>query len=61
VPIWLLTYNYGRNAYQVLVNGYTGKIAGKHPYSMWKIALLILIALVVVGLIVLVGGNAGFQ
>jgi hypothetical protein len=28
---------------------------------MWKIALLILIALVVVGLIALVGGNAGFQ
>jgi hypothetical protein len=62
VPIWLLTYNYGRTAYQVLVNGYTGRIAGKHPYSVWKILLLILFALIVVGLVALFGGgDAGFQ
>ena len=48
VPIWLLTYNYGRKAYQVLVNGYTGKIAGKHPYSVWKVLLLILAILAAV-------------
>jgi hypothetical protein len=58
----LLTYNYGRTAYQVLVNGYTGRIAGKHPYSVWKILLLILFALIVVGLVALFGGgDAGFQ
>jgi hypothetical protein len=62
VPIWLLSYHYGRNAYQVLVNGYTGKIAGKHPYSVWKIALLVLLALVVLALLVMFGGGeAGFQ
>jgi hypothetical protein len=53
VPLWLLTYNYGRKAYQVLVNGYTGKIAGKHPYSVWKVLLLILLALVAVGVVLL--------
>ena len=57
VPIWLLTYNYGRTAYQVLVNGYTGKIAGKHPYSVWKILLLILLALIVVGVFVMLEGG----
>ena len=31
VPIWLLIYIYGRKAYQVVVNGYTGKIAGNIP------------------------------
>jgi hypothetical protein len=46
VPIWLLTYNYGRKAYQVLVNGYTGKIAGEYPYSWWKVLLLIILALI---------------
>jgi hypothetical protein len=46
VPIWLLTYNYGRSAYHVLVNGYTGKIAGEHPYSWWKVLLLIILALI---------------
>jgi hypothetical protein len=37
VPIWLLSYNYGAKAYQVIVNGYTGQIAGNRPYSVWKI------------------------
>ena len=57
VPIWLLTYNYGRKAYQVLVNGYTGKIAGKYPYSVWKVLLLILVILVVVGFVLVMQGG----
>jgi hypothetical protein len=60
VPLWLLTYNYGRQAYQVIVNGYTGKIAGKHPYSVWKVLLLIVLALIVVG-VVLVFQDAGVE
>lgn len=52
VPIWLLTYTFRATAYQVLVNGVTGRIAGKYPLSWWKIALLILVALIVVGLII---------
>jgi hypothetical protein len=46
VPVWLLTYNYGAAAYQVLVNGVTGSIAGTHPWSWVKITLLILLALI---------------
>ncbi|HVZ23446.1 MAG TPA: hypothetical protein VG871_20380, partial [Vicinamibacterales bacterium] len=52
VPVWLLTYNYGTKAYRVIVNGYTGKIAGRRPYSAWKIAFAALLA-VLVALIVL--------
>jgi len=48
VPIWLLTYNYGSRAFQVIVNGYTGKIAGRYPYSWWKIFFLIVAAIVAV-------------
>jgi predicted RNA-binding Zn-ribbon protein involved in translation (DUF1610 family) len=51
VPIWLLSYNYGHRAFQVLVNGYTGKIAGRYPYSWIKIALLVLAAIIAVILI----------
>jgi hypothetical protein len=47
VPIWLLTYNYGARAFHAVVNGYTGKMAGEYPKSPWKIALLVLLALVV--------------
>lgn len=38
VPVWLLTYTYGRRAYQVVANGYTGTLAGRYPKSPWKIA-----------------------
>jgi len=49
VPVWLLRYDYGRTSYQVVVNGYTGRIAGRYPYSVWKILLLVIVALVVIG------------
>jgi len=45
-PVWLLSYTYGRSAYQCAMNGVTGAIAGEYPKSPWKIALLVL-ALVV--------------
>jgi hypothetical protein len=47
VPVWLLTYIYGNRPWQVVVNGYTGDIAGEYPKSWWKIALLVLAALIV--------------
>jgi len=49
LPVWVLTYNYGAKTYQVLVNGCTGAIAGKHPLSAAKIILLVL-AILAVGL-----------
>jgi predicted RNA-binding Zn-ribbon protein involved in translation (DUF1610 family) len=57
VPVWLLSYNYGPRAFQVIVNGYTGRIAGRYPYSAWKIALLVLVAILVA--IVLITLNEG--
>lgn len=42
VPIWLVVYNYGTQNYQVVVNGYTGSIAGKYPKSWVKIFFAIL-------------------
>lgn len=53
VPVWLLTYNYGRGTYQVVVNGYTGALAGKYPKSWIKITLLVLAILAVVATVVL--------
>lgn len=53
VPIWLLTYNYAARNFQVVVNGYTGVIAGKYPKSWIKITLAILAGLALIGGIVL--------
>jgi Zn finger protein HypA/HybF involved in hydrogenase expression len=50
-PIWLLTYTYGSTIYQVLVNGVTGKMAGRRPWSRIKIALLVLLVLAIVVII----------
>jgi hypothetical protein len=51
VHVWLLTYTYGARAFQVIANGYTGKLAGKYPISVWKV--LLVVALVIVGIVIL--------
>ena len=32
-----MTYTYGAKPYQVLANGYTGKMEGTYPLSPWKV------------------------
>lgn len=46
VPVWLLTYTYGSHSYQVVINGYTGTIAGNYPLSWTKIVFAVLAAMV---------------
>ena len=57
VPIWLLTYNYGARAFRVIVNGYTGRIAGKYPISPWKVLFAALVILVVVLTVIAISNN----
>ncbi len=47
-PLWVLTYDYHGKSFQLVANGYTGKIAGRYPKSGWKIFFLVLAALLVV-------------
>ncbi len=49
VPVWLVTYSYHGTIYHAVANGVTGAIAGTRPWSWVKIALLVLLALVVLG------------
>ncbi len=53
VPIWLLAYNYGTRNYQVVINGYTGTIAGKYPKSWVKIFFAVLGILTAAGILIL--------
>jgi DNA-directed RNA polymerase subunit RPC12/RpoP len=46
-PVWSATYQFGSKTYFVLVNGFTGKIAGRYPISWIKVALSIAIFLVI--------------
>ena len=57
MPIWMLTYRKKEKTYTYAMNGYTGKIYGKLPISLPKLALLF--SAVTVGLsllLFLIGG-----
>ncbi len=53
VPVWLVSYTFGRKAFQTVVNGYTGAIAGDRPTSWTKIFFYIILPLMVLALIAL--------
>ena len=53
VPVWLTTYTCGPKSFQVVVNGYTGKMAGEFPLSWVKITFAVLGVLLVIFLIVM--------
>lgn len=53
-PLWLLSYSYGARKFQVVINGYTGAIAGRYPKSWVKITLAVLAAAAAIGILVLV-------
>jgi hypothetical protein len=57
VPIWLLSYVYGTRAFQVVINGYTGAIAGEFPKSWVKIFFLILAILAGIGVFALLANR----
>jgi hypothetical protein len=57
VPVWLAGYTYGHKSYQVVVNGYTGKMAGEHPLSWIKITLAVLAFILVVLVIFAAAGK----
>ncbi|HEX7318465.1 MAG TPA: hypothetical protein VF297_31450 [Pyrinomonadaceae bacterium] len=57
LPIYVGAYRFQEKVYQVVVNGRTGEVQGERPYSVWKIALLVLFILFVVLVLVLVFGR----
>src|SRR6185437_11426512 len=50
LPVYAGAYQYNGKLFQIVVNGRTGEIQGDRPYSVWKIALLV----VTIGLLVLI-------
>jgi DNA-directed RNA polymerase subunit RPC12/RpoP len=59
LPIWIAAYRYNGKPYQFLVNGQTGEVVGKAPWSIWKLAILVLTILAVIGAIVLLVNEYG--
>ncbi len=61
LPVWLSSFRYKEKIYNFMVNGQTGKVGGKTPVSVWKVALTVTIGLIVTAVIVYLltkyGGN----
>ena len=58
VPVWLVSYTYGRRSFQVVVNGVTEKIAGERPYSWVKILFAVLAVLTAIALVIYFKGQS---
>jgi DNA-directed RNA polymerase subunit RPC12/RpoP len=50
LPVWVASYRYRDNLFQILVNARTGEVVGRRPYSVAKIMSLIA-AIVVIALL----------
>ncbi|MDH3640104.1 MAG: hydrogenase maturation nickel metallochaperone HypA, partial [Gammaproteobacteria bacterium] len=46
LPIWSAGFRYKKKNYHFVVNARTGKVRGERPYSTWKIAIAVGIALI---------------
>lgn len=55
LPVWLAAYKYNGKTYRFVVNGQTGKVRGERPWSAWKIAGAVVVAVVVIGVAVWLG------
>ncbi|CAN5307447.1 hypothetical protein BH23VER1_BH23VER1_36890 [soil metagenome] len=51
VPVWVISYDYRQKLFRTVVNGYTGKVAGKYPISAWKVFFAVLLGLIVLAVV----------
>ncbi len=51
LPVWTAAYKFRGRSYRFVVNGQTGKVQGERPWSPWKIAFAVLLALIVAGVV----------
>jgi hypothetical protein len=52
LPLWMSSFRYGEKVYRVTVNARTGEVAGERPWSWFKILMLVLVCLAVIGVII---------
>ncbi|MGZ6987552.1 MAG: hypothetical protein ACXVH0_01175 [Thermoanaerobaculia bacterium] len=51
LPIWIAAYQYAGTPYRFLVNGVTGQVGGKAPWSIVKIGCAVIAVLLLLLLI----------
>jgi len=58
LPVYVSSYRFQGKEYNFFVNGETGALSGKRPYSFWKIFFAILAVLIVIAVIVVLAQKA---
>lgn len=59
LPVWLAAYKYRGETYRFVVNGRTGRVQGERPWSVWKIAVAVLLGLILAAAVGFLAQNAG--
>ena len=49
LPLWCAELRFMSRRYRVLVTGRTGELVGERPWSFWKLAAAVALALIVAG------------
>ena len=57
LPVYVSSYRFNSKTYNFFINGQTGTISGKRPYSFWKIFFFVLFILLVIGTILLISNK----
>ena len=59
LPVWLAAYKYNGKSYRFVVNGQSGRVQGDRPWSVWKIAIAVILALIAAAILLMAseGGN----
>jgi len=57
LPVWIAAYRYRNQVYRFLVNGQTGEVVGKAPWSWVKIALFVLTLMALVAILIILFGR----
>ena len=55
LPIWVSNFKYNDKVYQFMVNGQTGKVAGKTPLSIPKIVITVIAIIAIIALLYYLG------
>jgi predicted RNA-binding Zn-ribbon protein involved in translation (DUF1610 family) len=53
LPVWLTAYRYRDRVYRILINARTGEVQGERPYSAWRIAAAVAVAIAAIVIVVL--------
>ncbi|SDE71591.1 hypothetical protein SAMN05421538_11029 [Paracoccus isoporae] len=60
LPVWSAAYKYSGKSYRFVVNGQSGRVQGERPWSMWKIAVAVILGLIAVALMLWFAQASGY-